>query len=161
MSSVCSGLGRLAVTWCIRVKNPDVKECTLMPLPPKTLRTYIERAPSSELAVLSCRLSPVNGCSSGSTATLWQTSGRHLAVMSLKRGAYNRYSPWDRAATGRYASQHGVAAAAWDFSRQLKRIVRETTVRSIKAAYVREVQRKRSGGTGGDVTVLPLQIEAR
>ena len=37
-------------------------------------------APSS---VLSCSLSPVSGCSSGSTATLWHTSERHLAVISL------------------------------------------------------------------------------
>ena len=78
-----------------------------------------------------------------------------------KRGAYNRYSPRDRAAIGRYASQHGVAAAARFFSRKLKRTVRETTVRSIKTAYVREVQRKRSGGPGGDVTEIPLQKRGR
>ena len=43
--------------------------------PPKNLDTLTSScAPYSELAVLSCSLSPVNGCSSGSTATLWHTS---------------------------------------------------------------------------------------
>ena len=78
-----------------------------------------------------------------------------------KRGAYNRYSPRDRADIGRYASQHGVAAAARFFSRKLKRTVRETTVRSMKAAYAEETLRKRRGGPGGDVTVLPLQKRGR
>ena len=42
-----------------------------------------KRAPSSKFAVLCCISSPVSGCSSSSTHTLWQTSVSSEAVMSL------------------------------------------------------------------------------
>ena len=75
-----------------------------------------------------------------------------------KRGAYHRYSPRECADIGRYASQHGMAAAVRFFSRKLKSTVRETTVRTIKTAYVEEIRRKRRGEpSGGDITVLPLK----
>ena len=78
-----------------------------------------------------------------------------------KRGAYHHYSPGDRATIGRYATQYGVAAAARLFLKKMKRMVCETTVRSIKAAYVEEVQQKRGGPVAGDITVLPLQKRDR
>ena len=55
-----------------------------------------------------------------------------------------------------------MAVAARFFSRKLKSTVRETTVRSIKTAYVEEIRRKRRGEpSGGDITVLPLQKHGR
>ena len=51
-----------------------------------------------------------------------------------------------------------MAAATRFFSRKLNSTVRETTVRSIKMAYVEEIRQKRIGEpNGGDITVLPLQ----
>ena len=49
-----------------------------------------------------------------------------------KRGPYKQYSASVRAAMGKYASQHGVAAAARYFSSKLGENVSETTRRSIR-----------------------------
>ena len=48
-----------------------------------------------------------------------------------KRGAYYQYSPGECADIGRYASQHGVAAAARFFSRKLKSTVHTQTHRAL------------------------------
>ena len=57
-----------------------------------------------------------------------------------KLGPYKRYSASVQAAVGKYASQHGVAAAARYFSSKLGENVSETTVRSIRSAYVEGVK---------------------
>ena len=65
------------------------------------------------------------------------------AEKSKKRGPYQSYSPTLRLEIGKYSCQHGVAAASRYFTRKLKRSVSETTVRSIRDAYRKELKRKR------------------
>ena len=82
MSSVHSGLGRPAVAWCIQVKNPDVEECMLMPLPSKPCALTSSRAPSSKL--IGCpQVQTLSSQRLWFHSTLWQTAERHLIVMSL------------------------------------------------------------------------------
>ena len=79
-----------------------------------------------------------------------------------KRGPYKKYSPTVRAEIGKYACHHGVAAAARFFSRRLDKKVSETTVRSIKTAYVKlGVQQKRGAEDEGEITALPLKKRGR
>ena len=59
---------------------------------------------------------------------------------------------------GKYACQHGTAAAARFFSRTLCAKVSETTIVSIKKAYIVE---KRKQGDEGDVSVLPHKRRGR
>ena len=62
-----------------------------------------------------------------------------------KRGPYKRYSASVRAAVGKYASQHGVAAAACYFPSKLGECVSEThTVRSIRSADIEGMKRTRT-----------------
>ena len=75
---------------------------------------------------------------------------------------YKKYSPTVRAEIGKYACHHGVAAAARFFSRRLDKKVSETTVRSIKSAYVElGVQQKRGAEDEGEITALPLKKRGR
>ena len=81
-----------------------------------------------------------------------------------KRGPYKRYSPRLRAEIGQYASHHGVAAAARYFSKKLEQRVSETTVRSLRSAYVEGVNRKRPvelDEDDGDILSLPLKKRGR
>ena len=45
-----------------------------------------------------------------------------------KRGPYRRYTPEERMEIGRYASNHGITAAARYFTRRFQQSVRESTV---------------------------------
>ena len=75
-----------------------------------------------------------------------------------KRGQYKRYSAEVRAEIGKYASFHGVAAAARRFS---KNPVSETTVRSIKQAYMEQVKKKRRAEDEEDIVTLPSKKQGR
>lgn len=74
------------------------------------------------------------------------TSAANSAVIEVlepstpkrKRDDYGKYSPEQRAKMARYCIQNGPAKAARHFSSQLGRKVNESTLRSIKAAYLRE-----------------------
>ena len=55
---------------------------------------------------------------------------------------YNKYDDAQRAAIGKYACQHGPAAAARRFSKTLGNSVSKNTVKSIKKAYVEEMQKR-------------------
>ena len=59
------------------------KNARFRSLPQKLSAAISRRAPSSLFAVLSLSCSPERGWSGGSVATLWQTSVRKPAVMSL------------------------------------------------------------------------------
>ena len=72
------------------------------------------------------------------------------------RGPYKKYSPTVQAEMGKYACHRGMAAAACFFSRRLEKKVSESTVRSIKSAYVEGVRQKKADD-GGDITVLRLK----
>ena len=60
-----------------------------------------------------------------------------------KSGPYRKYNACVRAEIGKYASHHGVAAVSRQFSQKLSKGVSETTVRSIRSAYLKGVKRKR------------------
>ena len=80
-----------------------------------------------------------------------------------KRGPYKRYSSTIRAEIGKYASHHGVAAAARYFSRKCEKSVSETTVRSIRSAYL-QGRRKRTAELDeedAEIIALPLQKRGR
>ena len=79
----------------------------------------------------------------------------------VKRGQYKRYSATDCAEIGKYACHHGVAAAARFFSRKLDKRVSESTVQSIKNAYVEGLRQKRGAEDRGDITALPLKKRGR
>ena len=83
------------------------------------------------------------------------------ATSKAKRGPYKRYSASVRAEIGKYASQHGVAATARVFSKRLDSPVSETTVRSIRSAYVQGVHQKRRAEDDGEIVALPLKKRGR
>ena len=62
---------------------------------------------------------------------------------------------------GRYTSLHGVAAAARFFTRKYGQQVSETTLHSVKKAYLQEVTRKRAIEDDKTVDVLPHQKRGR
>ena len=81
-----------------------------------------------------------------------------------KRGPYIKYSAELRAEIGEYATHHGVAATSSRFSQTLGKTVSESTVRSIKAAYLEGVKRKRPvelDEEEEDSIALPLRKRGR
>ena len=64
--------------------------------------------------------------------------------LSGRKGVVTRLTPSVRAEMGKYTSRHGVAAAARFFTRKLRHQVSETTVHSMKKAYLQEMKRKRA-----------------
>ena len=60
-----------------------------------------------------------------------------------------RYNPKERLEIACYACHHGVTAAAVHFSRKLAHCVRESTVHSIKKAYLDEIKKLRACGKEG------------
>lgn len=71
-------------------------------------------------------------------------------VVSKKRGDYTAYDDDIRAKIGRFACQHGTAAAVKKFSMELDKHVAESTVRSFKSRYVAAVK-----AHGDTVATLP------
>ena len=68
-----------------------------------------------------------------------------------------RYSASQRAKIGKYASIHGVAAAARHFSRKLQKQIGETTVRSIRNTFRKESKKRRYLGVDEpeDIETMP------
>ena len=62
---------------------------------------------------------------------------------------------------GKYTSCHGVAAAARFFTRKLGHQVSETTVHSMKNAYLQEMKRKRANEEDDKIALLPQQKPGR
>ena len=81
------------------------------------------------------------------------------APQSKKRGPYNKYDDAERAAIGKYACQHGPAAASRRFSRLLGKSISENTVKSIKKAYKEEVRKRPREDP--DVDFLPTNKRGR
>lgn len=69
----------------------------------------------------------------------------------------HRYNPTVRADIGKYASHHGVAAASRHFTRKLGVSVGQSTVHSIKKAYIA----KKRSADDGDIVALPLKKRGR
>ena len=86
---------------------------------------------------------------------------RKAAEIEKKHGPYKKYSASERADIGNYAIQHGVAAASRVFSSKLKLVISETTVRSIKDAYLKEIKRKRSSDPDNQQEIRSLPVKKR
>ena len=78
-----------------------------------------------------------------------------------KRGSYTKYSATQCSDIARYACQHGAAAAARYFSKKLAKQVSESTVKSIKKAYIEELRKRAWTDEGEDVTSLPRKKRGR
>ena len=73
-----------------------------------------------------------------------------------KRGPYTKYSATLCANIGKYACQHGAAAAARHFTKKLENPVSESTVKSIKKGYKEEMKKKRTDD-GEELKVFPAK----
>ena len=71
-----------------------------------------------------------------------------------------RLTPSDRAEIGRYACQHGIAAAARRYSREFQHSVNESTVRYMKKAYLK-VRREKRTAEDDDLRMLPPKKRGR
>ena len=81
---------------------------------------------------------------------------------STKRRPYKTYHPADRLKIAKYACDHGVAAAARFFSKKLKDTISESTVRSIRDSYKRELKAgKRSRDDDSDDSDVPCESRER
>ena len=78
-----------------------------------------------------------------------------------KRGSYTKYSAADCAKIGKYACQHGAAAAARHFTRKFKKTVSESTVKSIKKGYIEEVLKRPREDDGEELTAFPAKKHGR
>ena len=78
-----------------------------------------------------------------------------------KRGQYKKYSPAQRSAIGRYSSRHGAAAAAKHFSKLWGCKISDSTVKSIKKAYLDELRKRPRSDGGGEITALPPKKRGR
>ena len=79
--------------------------------------------------------------------------------MSNKRGEHNKTSPEDKAKTGKYASDMGVAKAVRHFKDQN---VKDSSVRDWRRTYEKELKQKsRAGAPVGEVQVMSLPGKMR
>ena len=78
-----------------------------------------------------------------------------------KCGPYTKYSATVLAEIGKYACQHGAAAAARHFTRKLKKPVRESTVKLIKKGYIKELRKRPRKDDGENVTAFPAKKRGR
>ena len=60
---------------------------------------------------------------------------------------------------GKYASIHGLAAAARHFSKKLQKQIGETTVRSIRNTFREESRKRRYLGVDEDIETMPEKKE--
>ena len=83
-----------------------------------------------------------------------------------KRGNYQVYSDETRAKIARYAINNGVMNAVRKFSRELDSPVRESTVRSKKTSYLKEVNRGKENistlpATRGRPVLLGIELDSQ
>ena len=75
----------------------------------------------------------VPSLSSGELVTVNACVEKVIATPEVaSRGKYNRYTPEERAAIGRYAAENGPTQAARHFSEKLKMKISEPTARKFK-----------------------------
>ena len=96
-------------------------------------------------------LKPVDGLPDprGSITRVLPTSTVALANKEVqnvlapkKRGPYKKYSPAQRLEIGKYCCENGAASAARHFSRKLGCVINESTIKSIRNAYLEEVKKR-------------------
>ena len=69
----------------------------------------------------------------------------------------SKYSDADHTAIAKYACQHGAAAAARYFSRNLGNKVSISTVKSIKKVYIEELRKRPRTDDGAEIDILPAK----
>ena len=79
-------------------------------------------------------------------------------------GKYNRYTPEERAAIGRYAAENGPTQAARHFSEKLKMKISEPTARKFKEEYLKKLQEitviaKQPCSSGSSTTSIPVEVK--
>ena len=80
------------------------------------------------------------------------------------RGKYNRYTPEERAAIGRYAAENGPTRATRHFSEKLKMKISEPTARKFKEEYLKKLQEitviaKQPCSSGSSTTSIPVEVK--
>ena len=84
------------------------------------------------------------------------------SVTGKKRGSYKKYTATQRSEIGKYSCQHGAAATARHFSLKLRSKVSESTVKSIKKAYLEELRKRPRTDDGGEpISALPVKKRGR
>ena len=78
-----------------------------------------------------------------------------------KLGPCNHFTLEQRTQIGKYACENGVVAASRHFSKQLESSLNESTVRGIKAGYLKELARKRRAEEDPTIEVLPTAKRGR
>lgn len=78
-----------------------------------------------------------------------------------KRGKYKQYTSAQRFSIGKYSCVHGASAAARHFSKRWGCNVSDSTVKSIKMAYLEEVRKRPRSDDGEEVTALPAKKRGR
>ena len=86
----------------------------------------------------------------------------HSSATKKKRGNYKKYTATQRSKIGKYSCQYGAAAAARHFSKKLGSEVSESTVKSIKKAYLEELRKRPRTDDGGEpISALPVKKRGR
>ena len=83
-------------------------------------------------------------------------SGTSNSKCKKKRGTYHHYSPDIRLQIGRHASIYGNRSAVKKFTLQLNHEIQESTVRGLKAAYLKRIKTNSQ-----DLTTLPHAFRGR
>ena len=78
-----------------------------------------------------------------------------------KRGQYKKYTPAQRSAIGKYSCLHGAAAAAKHFSKLWGSKICDSTVKSIKKAYLQEMRKRPRSDDGEEIAALPTKKRGR
>ena len=93
------------------------------------------------------------------------SANRHVSEIlkhtKRPRGKYNSYTPELRAEIGKVASQIGIKAAAFRFTKRLGKHVNESTVRSIKKAYREALLIRRKSGKVKDEVMSSVHPKKR
>ena len=78
-----------------------------------------------------------------------------------KCGQYKKYTPAQRSAIGKYSCLHGAAAAAKHFSKLWGSKICDSTVKSIKKAYLQEMRKRPRSDDGEEIAALPTKKRGR
>ena len=86
---------------------------------------------------------------------------KELNAATKKRGQYKKYTSVQRSEIGKYSCQLGAAAAAKHFSRIWGSKISDSTVKSIKKAYLEELRKRPRSEDGEEITALPAKKRGR
>ena len=88
--------------------------------------------------------------------------GKVLTATTVSRRKYNRYTPEERAAIGKYAAENGPTRMAKYFSVKLKMHISEPTARKFKEEYLRKLQElitKQPCSSSSSTTCMPVEVK--